>query len=125
MEIINGSKNIITQYITDIDKNIDVYVNYNFDVYFYKTPLIYQLYDDTENSNYWSENKTYNSMLKSKNKILNMDTNPEYGLSIKYNIAFFMNYLFAFIIFVFFGWILYIFVSRISSTKKIKTKTKQ
>ena len=128
LEIINGSKNIITQYITDIDKNIDIYVNYNFDVYFYKTPLVYQKLNDTENSNYWSENKTYTTIVKFRNKILNMDTNPEHGLSIMYNIAFFMNYLFAFIIFVFICWILYFFVSRISSIKKIvrvKTKTKQ
>ena len=119
LEIINGSKNIITQYIPDIDKNIDAYVNYNFDVYFYKIPLIFQKFNNTENSNYWSENKTFNSIIKTRNKLLGLDTNPEHGLSIMYNIAFFMNYLFAFLIFVFICWILYYFFSRILSAKKI------
>jgi hypothetical protein len=126
--IINEHKNILTQYITDIDKNIDIYINFNFDVYFYKTPLIIQKWGDTENSNYWSENKPYNAMLKNINKLLGMDTNPELGLSIKYNIAFFINYLFMFLIFVFVCCLSYYFVSRISSTKKIvrnKINTKQ
>ena len=66
----NKNKNIITQYITDIDKNIDIYTNFNFDVYFYKTPLIIQKWGDTENSNYWSENKPYNAMLKNMDMIV-------------------------------------------------------
>ena len=108
-----------TPVFADIDKNIDIYVNFNYAVYFYKTPLVYQKNGDTENSNYWSENKTFNSILKTKNKLLGMDTNPEYVLLITYNIAFFMNYLVGFLIFVFICWVLYYFFSRIYSTKKI------
>ena len=119
LDILNDYKNIITHYVADIDKNIDIYVNFNYAVYFYKTPLVYQKNGDTENSNYWSENKTFNSILKTKNKLLGMDTNPEYVLLITYNIAFFMNYLVGFLIFVFICWVLYYFFSRIYSTKKI------
>ena len=124
-KIINAYKNLITRIIVEIDKNIDAYINTNFDVYFYKKPLFYQLHPYTENSNYWSENKTLNFIFNYKNKLFGMDTNPELGVSIMYNIAFFMNYLVGFLIFVFICWILYF-----SSTKKIvrirnKNKTKQ
>lgn len=121
----NGNGNLITNIFPDFDKNIDAYILFNYDVYFYNKPLIVQIYNDTENSNYWSENKLLNNIIKLPNKLFKLDTNPELGLSIQYKIVFFMNYLFSFIIFVFICWVFYYFFSRIFSTKKIfKFKTK-
>lgn len=117
LEIIqkNGNGNVITQFIVDSDKHIDIYIISNFDIFFYNKPLIVQIWNNTENSNHWK----WNSILKILIKLFILDTNPELGLNYIYNIAFFMNYLFAFLIFVFFGWILYYFFSRILSAKKI------
>jgi hypothetical protein len=122
LEIVKENGNLITNIFPDFDKNIDAYILFNYDVYFYNKPLIIQIWKDTENSNNWTNTKLLNDIIKLyNNKLFKLDANPELGLSIQYKFLFFMNYLFGFIIFVFISWILYYFVSRISSTKKIKT----
>ena len=123
LEIVKENGNLITNIFPDFDKNIDAYILFNYDVYFYNKPLIVQIWNDTENSNHWTNTKLLNDIIKLYNKLFKLDTNPELGLSIQYKILFFMNYLFGFIIFVFISWILYYFVSFLS-TKKIISRTK-
>jgi len=122
LEIIKENGNLITNIFPDFDKNIDAYIVFNYDVYFYNKPLIVQMWNDTENSNHWSKIKILKDMIKLYFKLFKLDTNPELGLSIQYKFLFFMNYLFCFIIFVFICWVLYFFVSRFSTKKISRTK---
>lgn len=125
LEIVKENGNLITNIFPDFDKNIDAYILFNYDVYFYNKPLIVQIWNDTENSNHWTKMKILKDMIKLHNTLFKLDTNPELGLSIQYKFVFFISYLFTFLIFVFICWILCYFFSRIFSTKKkFKNKTK-
>ena len=106
LEIMKEPKNIITKQFSGIYKNIDVYINLNFDVYFYKKPLIYQIWSKTENQRYRTENITFINLVLIKKKILNLDKYPQPGYSINYNIVFFISY---FLFFILFCLVLFIF----------------
>lgn len=116
MEILKEPKNMITRQFKDIDKNIDMYLNINFHVYFYKTPLIYQIFPATENSKYWSENKIINYLLNNRSQLLQLDKTPEPG--------FFINNLFAFCISYGLILVLIVFLYRFSTKKNMKIKRK-
>lgn len=113
LELIKQPKNIITKQFNDIYKNMDTYLNLNFDVYFYKKPLIYQIWPETENQDYWTENTIFMNLLSIKKKILSLDKYPEPGYSINYNIVFFISYLLFFILFCLFLFIFYYIFSLI------------
>jgi hypothetical protein len=105
-EIIGEKKNILTRFFRDVDKNMDFYINMNFDVYFYKYPLIHQLLSETENQNQWSDYSIFNIIIKFFIDLLNINKSMEPGFTYIYNIAFFMSYL---LFFLFFFFLIYLF----------------
>ena len=94
-----NNKNILWR---DIDKNIDFYVNFNFDVFFYKKPLIHQLFLETENQKHWSDYSIFNFLCSLFIRVFNLDKSAEPGYTYIYNIAFFISYLLFFLFFLFF-----------------------
>ena len=91
----------------DIEKNIDMYLNQNYNVYFYKTPLIYQIVENTVNQNHWNDNPIIHQIIMGDIRFFQLDKQPEPGFSIKYMLGFLLSYLFFFILFLFFSFFLY------------------
>jgi len=101
------NKNIIFEILND--KNIhnflhfDLYLTHNYKYYFYKIPLSYQTFPDTDNKKYWGRHDgTENYIIKFIKyaiNILNINIDPELGWSRMYYIVFFLNYLLYIIIF--------------------------
>lgn len=120
-----------------IDKNFKKYLHWdsfifsNYNNYFYKIPLCYQIYSITENQQYWfgDDKNSFTNIYMSKiviflNKLLCLDKKPEPGFTILYNISFLINYsIFIFILLM----ILYsfIFLFKKIYSKKIKIKMKK
>jgi hypothetical protein len=109
----------------DIYKHIDAYINFNFDVYMYKNPLIYQTFPETNNQQYWFNNKFIKDFVVYNIKILNLHKSPEPGFSINYGISFFISYLLFFLICFFVIWFLYFLFSLFFIKINIKNKTKR
>jgi len=125
-EICNGKKNILTKIFKDIDKNMDGYINFNYDVYLYKHPLIYQILSPTENQKHWFQNRIINYILVNKDKLINLDKTPEPGFTIIYEISFFLSYfLFFLLIFLILYFLISIFSLRETSKFRIIAKTKK
>ena len=98
--------------IKNINVHWDVYLTMNYINYFYKHPLIYQTFPETENKKYWlSENKYFffenllNYIQDKRIKYLKLDIQPEPGFDIMNNFYFILNYfiwLFIIIIIIYF-----------------------
>ena len=105
---------LIKNYENNKIKHWDMNLTCIYDSYFYKNPLIYQIFPETENQKYWFSDNVNNLFNQIRQKviikiikILNLDKNPEPGYTIMYNIFFLLNYL----LFIgFFILLLYIFV---------------
>ena len=80
--------------------HIDKYLRSNYENYFYKIPLSYQTFPNTENKKYWFSKETNNLFNIYYHKIFNymidkieINTNPILGWNRLYNILFLLNYL--------------------------------
>ena len=83
----------------------DIFLTNNFKHYFYKYPLCYQLYSNTNNSAYWNQNNIFwNSLLN----ILNLDKNPQPGYDILYYTIFVLHYIFFSIVIIYVIYLVYI-----------------
>jgi hypothetical protein len=101
------NKNIIFEILND--KNIhnflqyDQYLASNYKHYFYKIPLSYQTFPNTDNKKYWGRHDGTETFIMKFNKyatdILNINIDPELGWHRIYYIVFFLNYLLYIIIF--------------------------
>lgn len=85
--------------INNINLHWDLYLTLNYNNYFYKYPLIYQTFPETENKQHWlSENKYsfFENSLKYiddlRIKYLKLDKQPQPGFNIMYIIFFIINY---------------------------------
>lgn len=98
-------RNDILKYKDDINirhniRHWDVFISGTYTTYFYKLPIIYQTFPQTENQSYWvSDNKKdlrniICKYLVTKFMLLTkLDIQPEPGFTIIYNIFFALNYL--------------------------------
>ena len=89
----------ILKNINNINSHWDVYLTMNYNNYFYKYPLIYQTFSETENKKYWlSENKYsfFESFLShiqdQRIKYLKLDIQPQPGFDIMNSLYFILNY---------------------------------
>ena len=106
------NKNIIFKITNDKNINnyhqIDEYLTRNYKNYFYKIPLSYQTFPETDNKKYWGGNNTesiYNiyliKIINYVHYLLEINSNPIVGWNRSYNILFFINYLLFIIIILF------------------------
>jgi len=95
LEILND-KNIYIK--NDNYIHIDSYIN-KYSGYFYKIPLVFQTFPETENQKFWTTNNILSKITKLQNKYLNIDGSSNNYYKIKngwykmYSIIFFFNYL--------------------------------
>ena len=112
------NKNIIFKITNDKNINnyhqIDEYLTRNYKNYFYKIPLSYQTFPETDNKKYWGGNNTesiYNiyliKIINYVHYLLEINSNPKVGWNRSYNILFFINYLLFIIIILFIVFITY------------------
>jgi hypothetical protein len=96
----NARIDIMKYYGNNKIRHWDLFITSTYNSYFYRNPLIYQTYPQTENQKYWVSNNK-NDLLSIINqkiisyfvKLLNLDKEPEPGFMIIYNILFIINYL--------------------------------
>jgi sulfur transfer complex TusBCD TusB component (DsrH family) len=108
------NKNCVNEIFKNI-KNIklswDEYLVENYINYFYKYPLIYQIFPETENKKLWFSKKLKNSFFKYiddlRIKILNLDKEPQPGFNIMYTFFFILNYSIWVLIIIIFIYIIY------------------
>jgi len=90
----------------DKNKHWDILLTTNYNIYFYKEPLCYQTFPETDNQKYWTNNLsgyiTYNII-----KILELDKKIQPGYKILYNSLFFINYSIYILLLIIFLYIIY------------------
>jgi hypothetical protein len=109
----------------------DTFIFSNYDNYFYKYPLCYQIFPITENQQYWfsDDKNSYLNIYLGKliiffNKILSLNKTPEPGYTILYNISFFINYsIFILIIFIIIYYLIF-FIKYLNKSIKKSIKKK-
>jgi len=117
----------ILKNINNIYLHWDVYLTLNYNNYFYKYPLIYQTFPETENKQHWLSENNYSffeNFLKyiddKRIKYLKLDKQPQPGFNIMYIIFFIINYIFWIFIII----LIIYFIYSIFSNKNIKKNKK-
>jgi len=89
----------ILKNINNINVHWDVYLTMNYNNYFYKYPLIYQTFPETENKKYWLSDNKYsffenflNYIQDRRIKYLKLDIQPQPGFDIMNYFYFILNY---------------------------------
>lgn len=127
------SKNIRYKILNDNNINLsyhfDLYLSSKYINYFYKIPLCYQTYPETENQKYWFNdnpnslsNKYLGSIIPTMYKLLNINSEPEKGFYRLYNMWFFINYLLFIIIILFLAFVIYYIIKFFHKKKFLKKK---
>ena len=112
------NKNILIKIMNDKNKKyhyMDHYIAINYSNYFYKFPLCYQTFPNTDNNKYWGE---FRFILNYFIKFLKINIDVELGWTNLYSFLFFINYLLFIIIILFIFLIIYF----IFNVLKIKNK---
>ena len=102
-------------------KHWDVFITLYYKNYFYKHPLCYQIFPETNNKQYWM----YDNILKTPMtlimnlliKKLKLDIQPNPGYKVVYKICFIFNYILFMIIFIL---LVYYLIKNIKFNKNIK-----
>jgi hypothetical protein len=127
------NKNIIFKIINDSNMNdyhqIDEYLTANYKNYFYKIPLSYQTFPETDNKKYWGGDNAgsiYNiyliKIINFLHDILETNINPKLGFNRIYNILFFINYFLYIIIILFIVFITYSIINFLKNKNVRKIK---
>ena len=99
----------------NIELSWDEYLIKNYNNYFYKYPLIYQTFPETENKQIWYSEGYINSFLRLINdlriKLLNLDKCPQPGFNILYIAYFISNYSILALLIIFLIYIIYFFLN--------------
>lgn len=107
-------------------KVYDLFLTNKFKNYFYKYPLCYQIFPQTENKNMWYENNFIGKIISNANNrlydMIKIDKTPQPGYNIIYYTSFIINYsIFILLIII----ILYIIYFLCKKLLKIKNKSKK
>jgi hypothetical protein len=114
----------ILKNINNMNIHWDIYLSSNYNNYFYKYPLIYQTFPETENKKLWYSSNFIKYIDDQRIKYLKLDKQPQPGFNIMYNFFFTLNYIFWILIFIILFYIIYFIYHNFINKKNKKFSNK-